>query len=231
MSKKDKDNEDQAWMHYSGAKQGWEKMMQGAPELSDYGRTRGVDPEDVVNSEGFAKASAMHNAKMASGAWMTETSDIGHMVDKKQEPNYKHPHLAALANDGWTFDQIQQAGNNLGIKSFNSENDGNAIREYLENHYNPKVAEEDEKEEEDTPLEATPEEREKWDAIEKRLKAKEDYQIAQQEKGSKGIDRYGDRKSYIRDHEDMRDKAKDPEAMNFLNMAKKDVINRERMRA
>ena len=129
------DHNDKDWMHYSGAKEGWEKMMNGAPSLSDYGRRRGVDPEDIAGTEGFAKAQAMHAAKIPSGAWMADTvnlTDFDLKGKKGGEPIYKHPLLAKMANKGYTFDEIQSAGNKLGIKSFNSENDAKAISEFLD---------------------------------------------------------------------------------------------------
>ena len=244
MSKdKDKDNQDQAWMHYSGAKQGYEKMMQGAPDIKDHTFNFGRPGEraDEINHEAYGKAQANFAARAASGAWMMDT--VGKLgVDKDGEPNYRHPHLAALAKKGYTFDQIQQAGNNLGIKSFNREEDGAAIDEYLQNLYNPEEAEDKDKEEDDGSVETTPEEQERYDAIQKRLQAREDYQIGQQEKGMQPLDRYAskrdfsefsDRESYdarnkTAGDEDMRDEAKDPEAVNFLNVKKKDTINRMR---
>lgn len=122
-------------MHYSGAKQGWEKMMAGGPDRDDF--VFEGDVNDQFDHSGFAKAQAMRSAKMASGEWMMDTVNIGHIVDPKKDPVYRHPHLAKLAKQGYTFNDIQSAGNQLGITSFNSENDGKAISEFLENHYNP----------------------------------------------------------------------------------------------
>lgn len=117
-------------MHYSGAKQGWEKMMAGGPDRDDF--IIEGDVNDRFDHSGFAKAQAMRNAKMASGEWMLDTVNIGHLVDKKKDPVYRHPHLAAMAKKGYTFNDIQSAGNKLGIKSFNSENDAKAISEFLD---------------------------------------------------------------------------------------------------
>ena len=123
-------------MHYSGAKSAAEKMMMSAPKIEDFTRnySRPGESADTIDHEAYGRAISGHAASMASGSWMTSKTSAG---GRDGEAVYRHPHLAKLAEQGYTYNDIQAAGNQLGIKSFNSENDANAIGEFLDNHYNP----------------------------------------------------------------------------------------------
>ena len=121
------------WMHYSGHKEGYEKMMAGAPDIKDhtFNFSRPGESNDTIDHEAFGKAQANFAARAASGAWMMDT--VGKLGrDKKGDPVYRHPHLAEMAKKGYTFNDIQSAGNKLGITSFNSENDAKAISKFLD---------------------------------------------------------------------------------------------------
>ena len=79
--------------------------------------------------DAYGRAISGHAASMASGSWMTAKTSAG---GRDGEEVYRHPHLAALAKKGYTFNDIQSAGNRLGLTSFNSENDAKQISKLLD---------------------------------------------------------------------------------------------------
>jgi hypothetical protein len=125
---KDKDKE---WMHFSGHKTGAEKMMMSAPKIEDFTRNYGRPGEraDTIDHDAYGRAISGHAASMASGSWMTAKTSAG---GRDGEEVYRHPHLAALAEKGYTFNDIQSAGNRLGLTSFNSKNDAGQIEKLLD---------------------------------------------------------------------------------------------------
>ena len=121
-----------------GGKSAKDMMMQYAPDINDYkGNGRpGSYQSQQVDQAAYGKAQSEYAASLASGDFMTDTVDYPGMPDKRKkdgkDPMYRNPLLAQMANEGYTFNDIQSAGNALGLKSFNSENDISAIKTHLQ---------------------------------------------------------------------------------------------------
>ena len=120
-------------------------------------------------------------------------------------------------------DQYQYYADKAGITNVNSESDQKAIiaaynadERYQGDGDKKKKKKKKEKYE---PIETTPEQREKYDAITSRLRNEVAYKESKQREGYGDYTAYSDKKDY-----DMRDKDKDGEAMNFLNKKKREIL-------